>query len=314
MNEKRIVITGATGFIGRPLSLELARAGYEVFCLTRTPEKGGVFFQGCCEARKWDAQSADGWGFLVDGAFAVVNLAGDNLAEGRWTTAKKRRILASRLKSGAACLEAIRTAGVKPRVLVQASAVGFYGPRADEELDEGSAPGSGFLAGVVRQWEDSTREAEDHGVRRVVIRSGLVLGLSGGVFPRLVTPFRFYLGGPIGGGRQWFSWIHIEDEIRAIRFLLERSDLSGVFNLTAPAPLAEKDFARALGRSLGRPSWLPVPAWFLALLFGAKARETLLSGQRVVPKRLVQSGFEFLYPAAAQALGDLLPRQPRDGS
>jgi hypothetical protein len=306
MSGNRILITGATGFIGRPLSLELARAGYEVLCLTRHPENQAVIFQGCCEARKWDGQSSKGWGPLVEGASAVINLAGDNLAEGRWTKSKKRRILGSRLKAGAACVEAIKAAAIKPQVLVQASAIGFYGPRTDEELDENSPPGSGFLADVVRQWEESTREAEQYGVRRMIIRSGLVLGNAGGVFPKLLMPFRFFVGGPLGGGRQWFSWIHLDDEVRAIRFLLERSELSGVFNLTAPAPLTEKDFAKVLGRVLRRPSWMSVPAWLLILLFGDKARETLLAGQRVLPKRLLQSGFEFRHPAAAPALKALL--------
>jgi uncharacterized protein (TIGR01777 family) len=184
--------------------------------------------------------------------------------------------------------------------------VGAYGHRGEEELDELSPRGGGFLAGVVEQWEESTREVEALGVRRVVIRSGLVLGRGAGVLPRLIGPFRFFAGGPLGSGRQWFPWIHIRDEVRAIRFLVEKEELSGIFNLAAPNPQREIQFCRALGKALGKPCWLPVPALVLKLLFGEKARETLLAGQRVLPKRLTQAGFVFNYPDAAMALQNLL--------
>jgi uncharacterized protein len=256
----------------------------------------------------WDGRTADGWGPLADGAHAIINLAGDNLAEGRWSEAKKNRILKSRLDAGAAVVEAVRGARQKPKVVVQASAVGFYGPRGDEEIDESSPAGQGFLADVVRAWEDSTREVEALGVRRVVIRSGLVLGRGGGVFPRLVLPFRFFAGGPLGSGRQWFSWVHLSDEVGAIRFLVEQEGLAGVFNLTAPNPLEEKDICRAIGKALRRPCWLPVPAFMLKLLFGEKAKETILEGQRVFPRRLVEAAFAFRYPDADAALPDLLQR------
>ncbi len=233
-------------------------------------------------------------------------MAGDNLAEGRWTRAKKARILRSRAAAGGAVVEAVRAAAVKPEVVVQASAVGAYGLRGDEELDEGSASGAGFLAGVVSRWEESTHAVEAEGVRRVVIRSGLVLGGGGGIFPRLAAPFRFFAGGPLGGGRQWCSWIHLDDEVRAIRFLLERGDLAGVFNLTAPAPLPERDLCRALGNAMGRRCWLPVPALALTLLFGEKAKETLLAGQRVLPRRLLAAGFAFRFPEAGAALENLV--------
>jgi uncharacterized protein (TIGR01777 family) len=306
MDVRRILITGATGFIGRALVGELTAKGYEVIALTRDPRKSESLFGARVRSAAWDGRTAEGWGPQADGALAIVNLAGDSLAEGRWTEAKKARILASRLESGAAVVEAIRAARTKPKVLVQASAVGFYGPRGDEPLDESSSPGDGFLAAVVRAWEDSTREAGDLGVRRVVARSGLVLGRDGGVLPRLVMPFRLFAGGPLGSGRQWSSWIHLSDEVRAIRFLVEREDLSGVFNLTAPHPLREKELCRAIGEVLRRPCWLPVPAFVLSLLFGEKARETLLGGQCVLPQGLDSAGFEFAYPFARQALEDLL--------
>jgi uncharacterized protein (TIGR01777 family) len=306
MSDRRILLTGATGFIGRALVAELDAAGYETIILTRDPRKAPPSAGSGSRYVKWDGRTAEGWGRLAEGARAIVNLAGDNLAEGRWTRAKKARILASRTSAGAAVVEAVRSAGTKPRVIIQASAVGFYGSRGDEELDENSAGGSGFLAEVVRSWEASTEEVETLGVRRVVIRSGLVLGRTGGAFPPLARPFRFFAGGPLGSGRQWLSWIHLADEVRAIRFLLEREHLAGVFNLTSPAPSPERDLCRELGKAMGRPCWLPVPAVLLRLLFGEKARETLLCSQRIRPRRLRAAGFEFLFPEAGPALRDLI--------
>jgi uncharacterized protein len=306
MNDRRIILTGATGFIGRPLAAELDAAGFETVVLTRDPLKAPPLPGPGVRFVKWDGRTAAGWGPLAEGAGAIVNLAGDNLAEGRWTRAKKARIRTSRTSAGAAVVDAVRTARTKPAAVIQASAVGFYGSRGDEELDEGSAGGRGFLAEVVGSWEASTREVEALGVRRVVVRSGLVLGRAGGAFPSLVRPFRFFAGGPLGSGRQWLSWIHLADEVRAIRFLLEREDLAGAFNLTAPAPLPEKELCRVLGATMRRPCWFPVPAALLKLLFGEKAAETLLCSQRVLPSRLRTAGFEFLFPEAGAALRDLI--------
>jgi uncharacterized protein (TIGR01777 family) len=306
MDKKRVLITGATGFIGRALAGELASGGTEVVALTRNIAKSTRHFGKDVQSVSWDGRSADGWGSLADGAQAIINLAGDNLAEGRWTEAKKSRILQSRLNAGAAVCEAVRGARRKPKVVVQASAVGFYGPRGDEDIDESSAGGEGFLADVVRAWEDSTREVEALGVRRVVIRSGLVLGRGGGVWPRLVLPFRFFAGGPLGSGRQWFSWVHLSDEVAAIRFLAEQEGLAGAFNLTAPNPLEERDICRAIGRALRRSCWLPVPAFALKLLFGEKAKETILEGQKVFPRRLAKAAFTFRFPDADAALAELL--------
>jgi uncharacterized protein (TIGR01777 family) len=305
-SDKRVIITGASGFIGRALVRDLAAKGYETVALTRNPEKARDRLPPGVTLAEWSGRSAAGWGGLADGARAIVNLAGDSLAEGRWTKAKKARILASRVDAGTAVAVAVRTAVTKPGVLVQASAIGFYGAAGDEDLDESAPPGEGFLAGVVREWEDSTRAVESLGVRRAVIRSGLVLGKGGGVWPRLVLPFRFFIGGPLGGGRQAFSWISLEDEVRAILHLIEHDELAGAFNLTAPGPLRQREFCRVLGRAIRRPCWLPVPALLLRLLFGEKAKETLLSGQRVVPRRLMASGFAFHHPDAASAVAAIL--------
>lgn len=313
-SNERVVVTGASGLIGRALARDLAGAGYDVVGLTR---RRGDEAAGLPESQTfvpWDGRTAEGWGGLVEGARAVVNLAGDNLAEGRWTRAKKDRILRSRTDAGRAVVEAVRAARPRPRVLIQASAVGFYGPTGDEALDESAPSGPGFLAGVVREWEASTREVESLGVRRAVVRTGLVLGQGGGAWPRLALPFRLFAGGPLGSGRQGFSWISLEDEVRAIRFLIENEGLAGIFNLTAPGPLRQKDFCRVVGRALRRPCWLPAPAPLLRLLFGEKAQETLLSGQFVLPRRLEAAGFAFHHPDAGSAVAALLRSGPRGGS
>lgn len=306
MAAERIIIAGASGFIGRAVVRDLARSTYQVVALTRKAKAARDLFPPGVQAVAWDGRTAAGWGHLADGALALVNLAGDSLARGRWTRAKKERILTSRLLPGAALVEAVRAARTKPCVFVQASAVGFYGNAGEAELDESSPAGTGFLAAVVGDWEASTAEVEALGVRRAVIRSGLVLGRSGGVWPSLIRPLRLFAGGPLGSGRQWFSWISLDDEVRAIRFLIEHEGLTGTFDLTAPQPLRQGELCRIIGTALHRPCWVPVPAFLLRLLFGAKAGETLLVSQRVFPRRLAAAGFEFCHPGAAAAVASLL--------
>ena len=314
MSAGRIVVAGGTGFIGRALVSELAKTGHQVVALTRDPAAHGGLFPEGVRTVEWDGRTVSGWSRHIDGALAVVNLTGDNLAKGRWTRAKKERILDSRTGPGAALTEAIRSARTPPRVLVQGSAVGFYGSPGETEVHEDSPAGPGFLAGVVRAWEDSTRDVEALGVRRVVIRSGLVLGRGGGVWPSLARPFRFFIGGPIGTGRQWFSWISLEDEVRAIRFLINQDGLAGPFDLTAPRPVRQRELCRAIGKALRRPCWIPVPAFLLKALFGAKAGETLLVSQRVLPRRLLAAGFTFRHPEAAAAVAAIVRSELPAGS
>ena len=314
MTPDRVLVAGATGFIGRALVGELAEKDYQVIALSRNAGVSRGRLPDRVQVVPWDGRTTAGWARYADGSLAVVNLTGDSLAIGRWTRAKKERILVSRTVPGAALVEAVRQARQKPLVFVQASAVGFYGNSGEAEIDEGSPPGSGFLAGVVKAWEASTREVEDLGVRRIVIRSGLVLGREGAVWPSLVRPFRFFAGGPLGNGRQWLSWITLEDEARAVSFLIEHKGLAGAFNLTAPRPLREGELCRLIGKSLRRPCWVPVPAVFLKLLFGEKAGETLLVSQRVLPRRLAAAGFEFRHADAAAAMAALVKRGSRAGS
>lgn len=306
MNKGAVIISGGSGFIGRALTLSLLGAGYEVAVLTRNPARAVSRFGRRVIAAAWDGRTSEGWLELASGARAIVNLAGENIGGGRWTQKRKRSIVRSRLDAGRAIVEMARSAARRPDVLIQASAVGYYGPRTDEVVDESADSGEGFLSSLAQDWEKSTAEVESLGVRRVVIRSGLVLDGGGGVLPRFLKQFRLFSGGPLGSGKQWLSWIHLRDEVAAIRFLLEREELSGVFNLTAPHPLTMKEFAHVLGKALRRPSLFRVPAILLRVFLGEMAEETILSGQRVVPRALLKAGFEFLYPDLNRAMEDIL--------
>ncbi len=300
----RTIITGGTGLIGRALSADLAARGHEVIVLSRSPERALGMPAGVRLVR-WDARTAHGWGSLADGAGAIVNLAGENIAAGRWTADRKRRILESRLNAGRAVVEAVQAAVRKPGVVVQASAVGYYGPHGDEEVTEDTPPGSDFLAQVCLRWEPSTAPVEAMGVRRVIIRSAPVLSRDGGMLPRLIVPFRFFVGGPLGSGRQWWPWIHIADEVAAIRSLIQRESAHGPYNLAAPNPVTNAEFSRLLGHVLRRPAIFRVPAPILRLVLGEIA-STLLTGQRVMPRRLLDMGFAFRFPNLEPALRDLL--------
>lgn len=304
--KERVLVTGSTGFVGRPLCAELSRAGYKVVGLSRRAVEAERMFAGDVRIVEWDAGSTSGWSELVDGALAIVNLAGDNIGSGRWNHKKKERILQSRLDVGRAVTEAIRSAERKPQVLIQASGVGYYGDRGDEMLDETSSNGSGFLADIARQWEGSVLEAESLGVRLAIIRLGVVLGPGGGVMSRLIPPFRFFVGGHPGSGRQWLPWVHIDDVIAATRFLIENADCNGPFNVTVPEPVRSKDFYDSLGKAMRRPAVFPMPAFALKLVLGEMATELLLPSTRVTPKKLLDAGYEFKFSDPASAFGDIL--------
>jgi uncharacterized protein (TIGR01777 family) len=306
----RVIIPGGSGLVGRALTENLAADGHEVIVLSRSPQEVDSL-PTLARAVGWDARTAAGWADLADGANAIVNLAGANLAgEGffpsRWTAERKRIIRDSRVNAGRAVVDAVQRAETKPGVVIQASGAGYYGQRGDEEVAEDGLPGLDYLAQLAAEdWEPSTTPVEEVGVRRAIVRSGAVLDADEGALPRLVLPFRLFVGGPMGSGKQWFPWIHIQDEVRAIRFLIDHEEASGAFNLTAPQPLTNADFARAIARAMGRPSWLPVPGFALKLAFG-EVSAVLLTGQRAVPERLLAMGFEFRFPDADSALRDLL--------
>ncbi len=301
----RVLISGGTGLIGRALTRALVGRGDEVVILSRSPQRHAAHLPQGVQLLAWDGRTPTGWGEIVNTVDAVVNLAGANIAEGRWTAARKRVIRESRLHAGHALVEAIRNATSKPHVLIQASAVGYYGPRGDEIVTEDTPPGSDFLAQLAVEWEASTREVETWGIRRPIIRTGVVLSMEGGALPRMLPPFKLGLGGPLGSGRQWFPWIHMADEVGAILFLLDREEAHGPYNLSAPNPVRNEEFTRALGEILHRPTLFRVPAFALRLLFGEMAT-VLLEGQRAIPRRLLDEGYTFRYEDVRSALHALL--------
>ena len=306
----RILITGGTGLIGRALSANLAADGHEVIVLSRSPERATHLPEGV-RAERWDARSAEGWGHLADGASAIVNLAGANLAGGgflptRWTEERKRVIRDSRVYAGRAIVDAVSQTDQKPAALIQSSGIGYYGFSGDEWLAEDAAPGDDFLARLASDdWEPSTAPVEEMGVRRAIIRTAAVLDRDKGALPSAMLPFRMFVGGPVGSGKQWLSWIHLADEVAAIRFLIENEQATGPFNLAAPNPLTNADFGRVLGRVMNRPYYFPVPGPVLKLAFG-ELSSVLLEGQRVRPNRLLDMGFAFRFPDAEDALRDVL--------
>ena len=299
----RVLITGGTGSIGRELAASLAGDGHDVILLSRNSEQV-TGLPAVVRVERWDGRTGEGWSSLGDGADAIVNLAGENIGADRWTTERKERIRQSRLNAGRAVVETVTRVTRKPRVVIQASAVGYYGPHGPEQISEETPAGQDFLAQVCVDWEASTVPVEALGVRRAVIRTGVALSKRGGALPRMMLPFRFFMGGRLGNGRQWVPWIHIKDEVRAIRFLIENESASGAFNLTAPHPVTNAEFAHTLGRQLNRPSFVPAPAFALRTLFGEMAT-ILLDGQRAVSQRLSQLGFDFEFPELGPALGDL---------
>ena len=301
----RVLVTGGTGLIGSALVRSLLEDDSEVVVLTRSPERTQAAVPSDVRLQKWDGVSTDGWGHLASDVDAIVNLAGEGIADGRWTAARKERIRESRINAGMALVAAIGEAETKPKVLIQSSAVGFYGPRHDETLTEDASPGTDFLAQVCFDWEASTAAVEQMGVRRPVIRTGVVLSAKGGAFPRMALPFKLFAGGPLGSGKQYFPWIHIDDEVGAIRFLLENESASGPYNLTAPGPPRNSEFVRELGRVMGKPSLLPTPSFALKTIFGEMST-VLLDGQRAVPARLQEDGYEFLFGDAVAALRNLV--------
>ncbi|HEX79418.1 MAG TPA: TIGR01777 family protein [Dehalococcoidia bacterium] len=300
----RIIITGGSGLIGRALTADLALDNHEVIILSRRPERV-IDLPNSAIAEWWDGYSSKGWGPLVDNADAVVNLAGENLGSGRWTRKRKHDILESRLNAGRAVAKAVEAARHKPQVVIQASAVGYYGSCGDEEVTEDAAPGCGFLARTAIEWENSTTPVEAMGVRRVIIRTGVVLSIAGGALARMLLPYRLFAIRRLANGKQWLPWIHITDEVNAIRFLMENEKARGVFNLTDPNPATNAEFSFQLEKRLRRPALVPIPKSGLSLFLGEMAT-ALIDGQRAIPKRLLQLGFTFRFTGINLALKDLL--------
>ena len=308
----RLVIAGGTGFLGRALTATLAADGHAVVCLSRSggaaPRPGAIWPQSGIATIHWRGdEETEGWGHVIDGADVVVNLAGESIAARRWTAKQKDRLRDSRLLTARAMGRAIRDADRPPALFVSASAVGIYGDRADERLDEEAQPGTDFLANLAVAWEQAAVDAGGSRAPVVRLRTGLVLARDGGALAKMLPPFRAGLGGPLGHGAQYMPWIHIDDWVALVRWIVERR-ADGVFNLTAPEPVTNAEFAKALGRALGRPALLPAPRFALRLLLGEMADALLLSGQRAVPRRALELGFAFRYPTIDAALGTLFGR------
>jgi uncharacterized protein (TIGR01777 family) len=302
----KVFLTGATGFLGRALTLALRRDGHTVVAWVRSLEGARAALGDQAEL----VQAADGARGDADLAAAlarcdaVVNLAGEPILA-RWTDARRAALRASRVELTARLVKALASAEPRPRVLVSGSAVGFYGDRGDERLDETSAPGAGFLPELCRDWERAALDAERHGVRVVLVRTGIVLGLDGGALPQMLPPFRLGLGGRLASGRQYMPWIHLEDWVRAVLLALADERVRGPLNLTAPAPVTNREFTRVLAGVVKRPALVPVPALALKTLFGGAA-SLLLESQRVEPARLAELGFTHAHPTLEGALRDLL--------
>ena len=299
----KILFAGGTGFIGGPLTESLLQKNHEVVILTRSAKSSNSLN---LRFITWDPFQFDSpWESELDGAEVVINLAGEPIADKRWTKAQKRKLLDSRLGSVTAINRALRKASRRPKVLLNASAVGYYGSRGDEILDENSKSGTGFLAELCQCWEEAVMEAESLNVRAIRLRIGLVLEKGGGALGKMLLPFQLGLGGPLGDGKQWMSWIHRGDLIRLILFLLDHSEAHGAINATALNPVRMGEFAKTLGKVLDRPAIFPAPAAVLKVLLG-ELSEMLLTGQCVLPQRAVQLGFSFQYPTLESALRAIL--------
>jgi len=301
----KIVVAGASGLIGRRLSKALVGSGHALISLTTGTIAPGAKPDPLFKRVQWDGRTVGEWRHHLEGSSVVINLSGQSLSSGRWTAARKQVLIASRLNSTRALVEAMRTQKEKPSVFINASAVGYYGPVASGEVAEDHPPGSDFLAMLCAQWEKEALAASYLGVRTVVVRSGVVLDTEGGALQRLLLPFRFFVGGPLGNGAQWMPWIHREDQVRAILHAIDEARISGPVNLVAPDAVTMAEFSKALGRVLHRPSLVTVPAFVLRALLGEMA-SVVLTGQRAIPQKLIQSGFRFLHPTLPEALSSLL--------
>ncbi len=298
----KIVVTGATGMIGTVLTERLSNSHHSLVLLSRRPPA-----ENHAAKRQWLAWQpgvSGEWERAIDGADAVINLAGEPIAGKRWTAKQKEILSSSRIDGTKALVHAIAKAKVKPKLLISSSAVGYYGPHGDEALNEDSKPGDDFLARLCVDWEAEAHKAEAFGVRVCLLRTGIVLAKGEGALKKMVPPFKMFTGGPLGSGRQWMPWIHLEDEVGLIQFLVENESARGAFNGTAPNPVTMGEFAKTLGAALNRPSWARVPPSVLALVVGEMA-EMLLNGQRAIPEAAIKLGFKFKYPNLKLALESL---------
>ncbi|MEH2379793.1 MAG: TIGR01777 family oxidoreductase [Nostoc sp.] len=304
----KVAITGATGLVGSRLVQRLHGEGHKIVVLTRNTAFAQKVFPSEAYANLeivgYTPNASGSWQNAIASCDGVVNLAGEPIGEGRWTPERKQEILNSRKLGTQKIVEAIANANPKPTVLINASAIGYYGTSETASFDETSVSGNDFLAQVSQAWEAEATKVKDAGVRLVILRFGIVLG-NGGALGKMISPFKLFAGGPIGSGRQWFSWIHVDDLVNLILQALTKPEIEGVYNATAPNPVRMADLSQTLGRVMNRPSWLPVPGFAIEALLGDGAI-VVLEGQQVIPKRTVETGFEYKYPNLQSALTQIL--------
>jgi uncharacterized protein (TIGR01777 family) len=303
-----IVVTGGTGFIGRPLCASLVQEGHRVTLLTKRKEEAQRLFGSAVTAVEWNGTETGAWEQSLEGADAVINLAGAPIADGRWTDARKRLLTESRVLTTRLLVGSLSRCASKPRTLISASGIGYYGACDDHMLDEGAARGQGFLADLCLVWEAEALRAAEFGVRVVMLRTGMVLEQDGGALPKMLLPFRLFVGGAILPGTQWVSWIHRRDHIGLIQWLLATPSVSGPVNAVAPEAVTMNRFCQVLGQVLQRPSWLPVPSVALQLALGELG--TLMTmGQRVNPAKAISAGYVFRYPTLEPALQAIMTKE-----
>ncbi|MBN1418001.1 MAG: TIGR01777 family oxidoreductase [Planctomycetes bacterium] len=301
----KVFITGGTGLIGGAILGALRARGDDATALTRDPGRARARLGEGVALVQGDPAVPGAWEKAVEGADAAIALAGEPIFPGRWTAEKKERIRASRIDGMRNLARAIENARPRPRILISTSAIAYYGPRGDEEVDESGAPGSDYLANLCLDWEAAAGGLSAIGVRTVILRFGIVLAPAGGALARMLPPFRWFVGGPIGSGEQWVSWIHIADGVGLVFRALDEFRMEGAFNATAPQPVRNRDLAKAIGATVGRPAFVRTPAWMLRLFMGEVAG-VLLTGQRVIPRAALAAGYAFRFPELRGALQDLL--------
>jgi uncharacterized protein (TIGR01777 family) len=307
---RNIVIIGGTGLIGQQLAKQLISGGYYPIVLTRNLPKAKKLFGDGVQVAYWSGIDVPSLTEIISGSAAVVNLAGESIAA-RWTKSNKDRILKSRVNTTNTLVHAIKGCSQAPVVFIQASATGYYPHNFSNPMDEDRTVGNGFLSQVVVQWEKAAEKVEDKS-RLIIVRTGIVLSPDGGFLAQVLPTLKTFIGGWFGNGSQMLSWIHIEDHVRAIQFLIDSSSAKGIYNLVSPEPVTYKHFVKRIGKTINRPVWMPIPAFVVRMIFGKMADEVVLSNQTVIPKRLLLSGFQFKYCRVEDALNDLLRKELAD--
>lgn len=299
----KVLVAGGTGMLGTPLVKELAEKGHQVLVLTRSatrsPSKENVLFL------PWESLYSENVSKKFSNVDAVINLAGENLGSRLWTSTRKKALINSRVETAKKLVKAIEDHRISPKVFIQASAIGYYEKNSEVPITESDRPGNDFMSEICVRWEQASQSAEGMGIRRVVIRTGVVLSLDEGAFKRLLMPIKLFIGGPLGSGTQQISWIHLQDELAAIQFLLGAEKCQGIYNLTSPNPLSNREIGMMLARQFHRPFWLPTPGFLLKLVLGEMS-SVVLDSQKVLPRRLQEAGFSFKYPEFHSALESLL--------